>query len=181
MKRTIVNIENLLKLLLSKVNRPDNKIVTQVIPEEKKIDTQIIPGMKPNVRLINNRLVKVGEDTEEKNDSTIIEEESVHSGKRRLNRTNNEQSLDKKVPVRQRIVYPDGKNVCLASVEIFDINGKLVAQAKTNSTGQWISSLVPGTYNVKVNKNAAGNKPAISLNNTISVPLSDLPIELETK
>src|SRR5690606_22401187 len=140
---------------------------SQIKAEQPK---PLMPGIKPGVVLGNkpDEVVSDNEFVEEK-----IVEEIKHSGKRRTARYS-----DKPTVIQQQIVYADGKNVCLASVEIFDENKKLVKKTKTNATGKWTAAINPGQYIVNIAKKPAANKPEIELSFNIDVPFSSTPIEL---
>ncbi|HVI41871.1 MAG TPA: hypothetical protein VM577_14570 [Anaerovoracaceae bacterium] len=94
---------------------------------------------------------------------------------------------DKKTQVQQKIMYPDGKNVILASVEIFTLipdgkgklEKKLVKQTRTNSSGKWLAALDPGKYSIHIFKTATTNKPVVEQAYEVEIPLSDAPLELE--
>lgn len=85
----------------------------------------------------------------------------------------------KPVPVQQKVIYPDGKNVILANVEIFDLNGKIVKKTKTNSAGKWNAVLVAGKYKVHVSKNATSEKPHVERAIWVEIPLSETLVELQ--
>jgi hypothetical protein len=84
----------------------------------------------------------------------------------------------KKVAVQQRVTYDDGKNICLASVEITGDNLKSSKKLKTNAMGKWVAVLEPGNYVVSVTKPGNKNKQNIALSRAFTVPESDKPVEL---
>lgn len=87
-------------------------------------------------------------------------------------------STAKTTSVQQRIAYPDGKNVILANVEIFDLSGQLVKKTKTNSAGKWSAVLAAGTFKIHISKGATSEKPAVEYKLQVEIPLSDSPLEL---
>jgi hypothetical protein len=89
-----------------------------------------------------------------------------------------QKSNGKKVAVQQRIVYSDGKNICLANVQITGGTLKAPKKLKTNSMGKWLAALEPGEYVVSVNKSGNKNKQNIAISMNITIPESDKPIEL---
>lgn len=111
---------------------------------------------------------------------TDVDQDSVDdkSNKKRTSRATTDGKL---VPVQQRIIYPDGSNVCVAKVEIKDTDNKIVKQMRTNNVGKWILSLQPGTYNVSIAKMRSTNKPEVDINYNITVPDSDAVVELPAK
>lgn len=58
----------------------------------------------------------------------------------------------KKIPVGQRIVDANGKDVFMADVVITDAGGNVFYKGKTNAVGKWQSYLSEGSYTVKVSK-----------------------------
>lgn len=89
-----------------------------------------------------------------------------------------QKSGGKKVAVQQRVTYSDGKNICLASVEITGDNLKSSKKLKTNAMGKWIAVLEPGNYVVRISKPANKNKQVITISSSFTVTESDKPVEL---
>jgi len=87
----------------------------------------------------------------------------------------------RQIPVQQRILYADGKNVYMANVDILDIENKLVKQTKTNQVGKWLASLSPGDYQVNVFKAGTQLKPKVELSYRVTIPNQDSTVELETR
>ncbi len=85
----------------------------------------------------------------------------------------------KKIPIQQKVLYPDNKVVVLANIEIFDTNKNLIKKTKTNNVGKWNALLEPGAYVVHVFKSGTVDKPSIDRKFEISVPVIDTPIELD--
>lgn len=98
-------------------------------------------------------------------------------------------SQGKKTQVQQKIIYPDGKNVILANVEVYTMvpglkgksEKKIAKQTRTNSSGKWAAALDPGKYYIHVFKSATNNKPIVELNYEVEITLSDTTLELEPK
>lgn len=86
----------------------------------------------------------------------------------------------KKVPVQQKVIYPDDSLVCLARVDILS-NGELVKQVRTVQTGKWNAALLPGEYEVRISKSATKTKPQVNISYNIKVPESSNTVEIETK
>lgn len=86
----------------------------------------------------------------------------------------------KKTVVTQKIVYEDGKPVCLAKVEIKNTVGDIVSQIRTNATGEWMTTVKPGIYEVIISKLAARDKPAVNMRYPIKIEASPIPVRLET-
>lgn len=91
--------------------------------------------------------------------------------------------VDPNAPARKRVVqekitYGDGKVIILAQVEIFDLDGNLIDKKKTNSTGKWTVSLLPGKYLVRVAKPRTSTKPQATGQYEILVLPGDKPLQL---
>jgi len=54
------------------------------------------------------------------------------------------------VPITQILYSPLGKAMTLATVEVIDPKGKIVAKTRTNSSGRWQALVAPGTYQTHV-------------------------------
>lgn len=69
----------------------------------------------------------------------------------------------------------------LANVEIFDATGQLVNQARTNTKGRWLMALGPGEYQVHVSKRFPPDSGRVPVDTTyqISVPPANKPLELD--
>jgi len=87
----------------------------------------------------------------------------------------------RRIPVQQRISYADGKNVPMASVEVFDASDALVKQTKTNQQGKWMAALPAGEYRISVSKMPTNLKPKVEATFQVTVLNSDSVVELETK
>lgn len=94
-----------------------------------------------------------------------------------------------KVRVSQVIKYPKDKgvkqtNVVLASVKVYDSNGKdggaIVAENRTDQNGRWKIDLSPGQYFVHVLKPASTQKPQIDHYFSITVDGQKSSIELDS-
>lgn len=107
-----------------------------------------------------------------------LEVDKNPNGKKRNTRSH---TTGKMVPVQQKICYPDGSNVCVAKVEVCDLQGNLVKQMRTNQVGKWMMSLTPGDYNVTIVKMQSTNKPKVDLKYQITIPYSDSIVELQVK
>lgn len=79
-------------------------------------------------------------------------------------------ATEKRKSVQQKIMYPTGGEVILATVNVFSAAGDLIKSTKTNNFGNWIAALFPGEYRVKVTKKAVKDKPPIDLVYNINVP-----------
>lgn len=150
----IINIDNNIKLILNKLQ---NNIMNQPI-EIKKIEEK--------VPIIVENKPKIEEKIEEELDFPQVGEEIK------------EESSGRKVAVQQRITYSDGKNICLANVEIKNLAGLSIKKMRTNAMGKWIAVLEPGIYNIHVTKSANKTNADVELNFPVTIPESDRPIEL---
>lgn len=155
------NIDSNIKLIL---NRSANNI-------QKSVDSNLLIQLNsPQIIENNVNLSSKNEASskiEEKDDEFIFVEP-----------TNSTLNSARKVAVQQRVLYADGKNICLASVEIKDVKGITIKKMRTNAMGKWISSLDPGQYFVQIRKAATKSNPDVEMNFPISIQESDRPIEL---
>jgi hypothetical protein len=89
---------------------------------------------------------------------------------------------ERQIAVQQRIAYPDGKNIYMASVDIYNaFDKKLIKQTKTDQVGKWRGSLSPGEYIINISKASNALKPKVELSYSVTVPNQDGSIEFETK
>lgn len=156
-----------------------------------------MPGLKPGVRLGPQRTMiatpkgqQISTTKEEDEGYTFVDEQQQLEvdtkpiGQRRGVRTEEpDPNSERKMPVQQRIIYKDGKNVCLANVEIFQTgnNGEfnLIKKVRTNSAGKWAVALAPGKYLVSLSKAGTSSKPNVEVSYSIDIPVSNVPLELE--
>jgi hypothetical protein len=81
-------------------------------------------------------------------------------------------------PVMQRIVDKNGKSLFMAQVEIVNAQSNLVeAKTRTNGTGKWQATLLPGNYKITIRKNEAANKQNIEVTQNITID-ANTPNEL---
>lgn len=85
----------------------------------------------------------------------------------------------RKTPVQQKILYSDGTVLALASVSILNTNKELVKQVKTSMAGKWSAALLPGVYEVRINKDKKTNRSEVRFTYNITVNESALTLELE--
>jgi hypothetical protein len=169
------NLDNNIKLILNKLNNQPQQ-TAWVPPSAGKVT--VAPKNAPPV----TSGALIAEPYEESPIDHLkgpeIEEEVVHKGKRR-GRVPADPSQSTKIAVSQQIVYPDGKNLFLASVEIFDADGNLVKQVRTNTNGRWIAPLDQGEYTIHVLKRMDNsNKLPVELRYKVIIPNSTGPMEL---
>jgi hypothetical protein len=71
--------------------------------------------------------------------------------------------------------------VFLANIEVLDGNNELVSQTRTDNKGRWMMSLAPGDYQVHLTKRFPpdSGKKSIDTSYQISIPPSDIPLELD--
>ena len=181
--RQLSNIDNNIKLILNRLSNNNTKQpsiipeppVTEVVAAKKPL----LPGLKPNVVLGPSGLQFQNE--------TATTQQLTKSSKEKIEEKEDFDFTQvvstppvsgRKVAVQQRITYPDGKNICLANVELKSSNGEVIKKLRTNAMGKWIAVLEPGNYTVSIMKSANKNNQDVELTFPISVPESDRPIEL---
>jgi hypothetical protein len=190
------NLDLLLKTVLNKLNKLDPKISTQ---ESSIISEQVsnsnsklkqIPGIKPGIFLINtNENTDIGENSikhtndeefksvpgsDSDNDELDIEESGILTGKRRTARYGNTTQLhygdNPPIPIQQKIVYAsDNKNVIQANITIINSNGDIVKELKTAPNGKWITSLIPGSYSVRIQRRGSNGRQDIDKDFSIEI------------
>ena len=86
-----------------------------------------------------------------------------------------------KSSISQVLKNDDDTPLFLANVEVFDENGELINQTRTNTKGRWLMALSPGDYQVHVLKRYPADSGKVSIDTMypISVPSSDKPLELD--
>lgn len=90
-----------------------------------------------------------------------------------------EQGNSNVVPVMQRVVDRNGKSVFLADVEIIDLTtSQPIFKTRTNGTGKWMASMVPGHYKVLIRKVESLTKERVETPQEIIVDGSKSPLEL---
>jgi hypothetical protein len=82
------------------------------------------------------------------------------------------------IPVKQRVVDKNGKSIFLADVEVISASGEKITKTRTNGTGKWMASLVPGIYKVILSKRESLTKEKIELTQEINVDGKTTPLEL---
>lgn len=163
------NIDYTNKLIHNKLSNASPAVVQKIEPPQVA-DVKIISAKS------SLQIALEADEQEQMDDELSIEVNS--EGKLRTQRSEN---IIKKIPVQQRIIYADGKNIYMANVEIFDLQGKSIKKTRTNQIGKWLAAVPVGQYNVKIIKEATTLKPKVDLNYSITVPNSDTQVELEPK
>jgi len=186
------NTNNLLKVIANRLGSPQQPIMQQPVPQQPQ-QAPLMPGLKPGVRLENGVLVNDspasdnevfdpnGQLAGQKVETEYkMEMETSPKGERRGARYTNQEPQKRNVTITQKVLYPNGKNVCLARIEVFDMEGNLVTSAKTNSTGKWSAQLPSEQdYVINVIKKASASKPEINKSFEISVPNQSAPLQLK--
>jgi len=195
--KTISNRLNMLeKTSVSPKWSPPSMTQPQAPQAETKPTTKAqMPGLKPGVQLGPQRTMiatpkgqQISTTEENEDNFTFVNDEQLEIdtqpiGQRRGTRTEEPNpNSERKMPVQQRIIYPDGKNVCLANVEIFQTNNKgelnLIKKIRTNSAGKWAVALASGKYLVSISKIGTSTKPNVDVSYSIDIPVSNAPLEL---
>jgi hypothetical protein len=178
LSRHIQNIDNNIKLILNRLSQ-NNTIKTPSLPP----DSNEISGVKKsNLPEIYPNVVAGYYGSEEIKSDNIQPIKKVEEEKDfdfpQVETENSTTTPGRKVAVQQRITYSDGKNICLANVEIKNASGVSIKKLRTNAMGKWIAVLEPGNYIVSVLKSANKTNPDVELSNSVVIQESDRPIEL---
>lgn len=172
----VTNLDNNTKLILDRLN-----FIINTKPAEKPTPERT-PATKSNIMVAKPMSGNLVDDDYDEYGNPQLTEAIMPGGQRRTSRTQEKPSS--KVPVSQRILFPDGQAIVLASVEILrpqqNKDPVLIKQTRTNPKGRWIAALEPGEYIVHIMKrqSADSSKLPVELRFPIQVPSSDEPLEL---
>jgi hypothetical protein len=182
----IRNSENLLKLLLAKINGQNTisgNSVAQPILTEKVEQETVINKDNFNNRVKTSKFTELAKangieikDTDISSNSSGMKEADVRGTARGQRGPKSNAS---KSSVSQ--LLNDGTTpLFLANIEVLDENGELVNQTRTNTKGKWLMTLAPGKYDVHVSKRFPSESGKKSIDNTHSIEVfpSDGPVEL---
>jgi hypothetical protein len=181
------NSENLLKLLLAKINGQNTFFGKTVdYPINKTVEQENITVINKdnfNDRVKTSKFTEIAKangidvnNVETSTNSTGMIEANVRGTARGQRGPKISES---KFSVSQLLT--DGKTpLFLANIEVLDENGDLVNQTRTNTKGKWLMSLSPGKYDVHVSKRFPPESGKKSIDNTHSIEVypSDKPVEL---
>lgn len=207
LEKRIQNSENLLKIQLGRLNSvlsggtaPSNPPLPPPNPPPQKTEPAVINkenfDNRPRTNKISEMASKYGINIEENTENNSIENKFVAKqvkdsnidpddlveapirGNVRGQRGN--KSKGSKSSVSQ-VLLKEETPLFLANVEVFDHNGVLINQTRTNTKGRWLMALTPGDYQVQVIKRYPpdSGKSPLDYKYQISVPPSDKPLELD--
>lgn len=161
----VVNMDNNYKIILSRIDNLKSSTVSVASSSNNRPPAETKPALEP-----------VKNETEEELDNFIdVSNSSIPS-------------KVLKVKVSQVVKYPKSKglkqnNVVLASVKIYDFNGReggnIVGENRTDQNGRWKIDLSPGKYFVHILKPASTQKPQIDHYFPISVDDDKMSLDLE--
>lgn len=189
-------LDHKLNLILNRLNAGPVQASSHVaIGASKPLAPNFIPSAGPKEPPNDLQFTQVGAETitatpvsrlepEQDDDGNFeLQVEQVPKGVRRNSNRPNPlippTESGERVQVQQKINYPDGAKVALATVNIFDAEGSLAKTTRTNSFGNWVAVLYPGTYRVNVKKPPLKDRVPVEVEYTVSIPMSDTPVELE--
>lgn len=209
LEKRVQNSENLLKILLGKMNQVRQ---SPVGPQIGAIPPQPAPQAPPqavnrenfNDRPKTSKFAQMAaeqgldvEDDEPEQETQHIDEvfqarpqgpiedhddmiEAPSRGNARGQR-GPQGASDKKSSVSQVIKRGDSP-LYIANVEVFDDSGQLINQTRTNTKGRWLMALAPGSYRVHVLKRFPpdSGKLPIDTSYQINVPPSKKSMELDS-
>lgn len=189
----VQNVDNNVKILLDRLNRQEVNVVKPPqrpapIPPQQHMMQAPVSAEAPDLPKVQGRpqnlfvAKPVPEQPYELDEygKPELMEEVVHKGKRRDLRQPADSSQSKKVAVSQQLLFPDGKPIFLANIEVMDESGQVIKQTRTNSQGRWLAPLEPGEYTVHIVKRMAAEskKPPVELRFQVQIPESGGPVEL---
>ena len=180
------NIDNNVKLILDKLNRLSSQLenlkgisaspASSVVPPQSRLKLSVDI---PDDTLVAQPLYESSLSDDVSSSDNELTEEVVHKGQRRGLRNPGDPSNTSKVVVSQQILFPDGKAIFLANVEIMNTQGLLIKETRTNPKGRWMAALDPGEYTVHVLKRDNAKLP-VELRYKIRIPQSKEPLALPT-
>jgi hypothetical protein len=92
-----------------------------------------------------------------------------------------ENQMQNAVPVSQRVVNSTGKSLFLADVELIDLTTmQQVHKTRTNGSGKWLASVVPGNYRIIISKLEMPSKQKLEATQDVMIDGSNSPYELQT-
>ena len=166
------------KLLLDRLNKVVAGLEQVRLPVKNPIVNNPSSFVPPITKPLMAKPIQVGvEDFDEQGRQQIEVELQPKTGRRDIRVPT---QPGKKVAVQQKISYPDGRSVILATVEIADMSQNIVKKTRTNSAGKWNATLDPGKYIIHVSKSATTEKPVVEQRYEVEIPISDSPLELES-
>lgn len=185
------NSENILKILLGKLNKtPSILPPPSIAPDRKFVPSDTINKDNFENRPKTNRFAEMAASkgvTIDERQGALIAKPAESSGEM------SESTL--RMPARgQRGPKPKGPKssvtqilnrgndpLFLANVEVLDDNNELISQTRTNTKGRWLMALAPGEYRVHVTKRFPpdSGRKSVDTMYQIDVPLSDTPLELD--
>ena len=181
LSKQYANIDSNMKIMLQRTNA-----LSKQLESKMNIGRPLQPQMplQPPKRFVSPNQVEIAAglkeletlSKEKKNAQTMASSENTSPVRIRGQHQN---AIQDKVSVSQTIVYPDGRKLFMANVEIFQ-NGELVHQARTSPKGKWIVPLSPGEYSVHVSKRDGETKKLVELKYDIEVPESNDSVVLES-
>ena len=82
------------------------------------------------------------------------------------------------VPVMQRVVDKNSKSIFLADVVVLGASDGKPYKTRTNGTGKWMASLLPGNYHVTITKRDAATKEKVETSQDIVIDGKTSPLNL---
>lgn len=183
------NTENNMKIMLSQVNKLSGQInnLPTLSPGIQAPTTLIKPKLPPGPMVSQRGSVTLPDEPGPPIPSSYsfqdddLEEEILHKGHRRDVRHPAAPEASNKTAVEQKVMFPDGRTVAFAQVEIKNNKGIVVKQTRTTPSGYWKALLDPGTYEIHLLKRGgAGTKLPVELRYNIDVIPSEETQELSS-
>lgn len=135
---------------------------------------------KPKQEVTSSNVFVAEPVKQEQVNNNELTEEATHKGFRRDSRKPPDFEASRLVGVQQQILFPDGKPISTAQVEIFNKKGELVKQSRTSTSGRWVSSLEPGEYQIHILKRISqdSTKLPVELRFDVEIPDSKESLQL---
>lgn len=204
-EKRIQNSENLLKILLSRLNTVlSNSGSKTTQPEPVPVVPDVVNKNNFESRNRTSEFSKAAskygididtsDDSDDEPESEYIDEvftakpasspsdhELLEASSRGNSRGQRGPKLDESKCSVSQVIQKEDTPLYIANVEVFDESGLLINQTRTNTKGRWLMALAPGNYKVHVIKRFSpdSGKSPIDTSYQITVPPSKKPMELD--
>lgn len=150
---------------MTDLNKSSTRSTTELlisIEEKLLLLTKMLVTNDMNNKLILDRLNRMFKNSEPiVNTANSIDSNKIDNATRTKKSQSNKtaiESKESKIPVGQRVVDGQGKDLFFANVNIYDIDNNVVGETKTNAVGKWQTYLPVGKFIIKIISNTDKNK-----------------------
>lgn len=174
--KMISNLDMNMKIVVNRLNQQSNIQPGQTQPVQFQTPISNLPSLpQPEDKQV---IETSPEDIVGLSEKPI---KSARSPRSSVDTNNIEVKSGKKVPVQQRLVDQNGKDLFLAELQIMDVEKKnLIAKVRTNAAGKWQAALQPGRYSIQIVKTDSSTKKKYEATNDVNIPNIDAVFTLPT-